>query len=76
MAELPTLSSIRFALERELEKELTSAALFTSLNTRLIIRTGVNLKKIQPEQNADPALVRRGRGALQQMGFDLSGGAR
>ena len=53
MAELPTLSSIRFALERELEKELTSAALFTSLNTRLIIRTGVNLKKIQPEQNAE-----------------------
>lgn len=67
-----TLMEVRTALERRLGGELTSAALFTSVNTRLILRTGVNLKLIRPEQNEDPVTVARVREALGAMGFSLT----
>jgi hypothetical protein len=71
MGATSTLVGIRAALEKRLAGELTASALFTSLNTRLILRTGVNLKMIRPEQNDDRELVSRVREALSAMGFGV-----
>jgi hypothetical protein len=71
MSEPTTLLAIRAALEHRLAGELMASTLFTSLNTRLILRTGVNLKLIQPEQNQDRELVSRVLEALRAMGFGV-----
>ena len=48
-----------------------SQAVFNCINTRLIIQTGVNLKKVAPEQDRDPALVDRVTAALRKMNVRL-----
>lgn len=60
-----TLTDIGLAVRAS----LGSAAMFQVLSTRLIIQFGVDLKAPTAEQNADPALVRRVREALQRMGI-------
>ncbi|MBV9775402.1 MAG: hypothetical protein JO040_15710 [Gemmatimonadetes bacterium] len=42
------------------------------VNTRVFLRTGVNLSDIRGDQNADPALVARVVGALHDFGYPLS----
>lgn len=42
------------------------------LNTRLFLRTGVNLKQIRPDQNTDAALIAKVLGALTAFGHTLS----
>ncbi len=41
------------------------------VNARLILRTGVNLSALRPGQSADPTLIKRVLGALEEMGFKL-----
>lgn len=64
-----TLEELGTALRRQIEL----SAVFTSINTRLIIQTGVNLKKVRPEQNADPHIIHRVQRALSGMGIRLEG---
>lgn len=42
------------------------------VNTRVFLRTGVNLSEIKPAQNADAALVAKVVGALRDFGHPLS----
>ena len=58
-------------LHQRLREEAEVPAVFTCINTRLIIQTGVNLKKISPEQDRDPVAVSKVLGALARMGVDL-----
>lgn len=51
------------------------AAVFQTLNTRLIIQLGVDLKSPSPAQNRDAALLRRVEDALRRMGIRLGGPA-
>jgi hypothetical protein len=60
-----TLADIGIAVR----ESLGSAAMFQVLTTRLIIQFGVDLKAPAPEQNTDPALIRRVQEALQRMGI-------
>ncbi len=62
------------ALGEALQKEIPIFAVFTSVNTRLIIQTGVNLKSVRPEQNEDPETIEAVQTALQRMGFLLEEG--
>lgn len=64
-----TLDAIGNAL-REL---LPLATNFNSINTRLILQTGINLKKIKPEQNADEQAVGKVIAALMRMGVPIGG---
>jgi hypothetical protein len=61
-------------LAATLRRRLGSGSIFQMLNTRLVIQYGVNLKDITPEQDQDPALLARVRGALVRMGIPLQGG--
>ncbi len=61
-------------LAATLRQRLGGGSIFQMLNTRLIIQHGVNLKDISPEQDRDPALLSRVRGALVRMGIALEGG--
>lgn len=43
------------------------------VNARLIMRTGINLKDIQPGHSRSPEKVARATFALREMGFKLLG---
>ncbi len=58
-------------LANVLRKELELPAVFNCVNTRLIIQTGINLKRITAEQNRDRATLDRVSGALRRMGVAL-----
>lgn len=62
------------ALGAGLRQRLGSGAVFQTLNTRLIIQYGVNLKDILPSQNNDLALLTKVAEALARMGIRLEGG--
>jgi hypothetical protein len=49
------------------------ATVFQTLNTRLIIQLGVDLRAPTEAQNLDPGLVRRVEDALKRMGIELGG---
>lgn len=63
------------ALGAALRTRLPLQSNFNVVNTRLILQTGVNLKKIRPDQNQDPVLIRRVLDALGRMGVGIAGGA-
>ncbi|MDQ3266862.1 MAG: hypothetical protein M3Y59_24955 [Myxococcota bacterium] len=56
-------------IQRTLLSALGSQAMFSLVNTRLILRTGVDLASIAPAQDVDAALVTKVLGALQAMGY-------
>jgi len=70
MAQIQNLESLAEALRVKLPLQSN----FYVVNTRLILQTGVNLKRIKPEQNQDPALVQRVLEALDRMGVAIAGG--
>jgi hypothetical protein len=59
------------ALGEALRRQLPINAIFTSVNTRLILQTGVNLKNVKPWQNADVAAIEAVSRALTRMGIEL-----
>ncbi len=63
------------ALGVALREKLSVQTHFHTINTRLILQTGVNLKKIRPEQNLDPELIGKVLEALNRMGVAVSKGA-
>lgn len=65
---MQTLQDVRRALHAR-----TGAAEIPKLvNTRIFLRTGVNLMDIKPAQNADAGLVAKVVGALSDFGHPLS----
>lgn len=60
------------SLAERLQKQLEIPAIFTSVNTRLIIQVGINLKKIDPDQNYDQAQIRKVMNALSKMGITVA----
>ncbi|RSM68069.1 hypothetical protein DMB66_14235 [Actinoplanes sp. ATCC 53533] len=58
-------------LAARLEKKIGNAASTSAISTRLILRTGVNLRQPRPEQANDPAVVEKVRVALADMGYVL-----
>jgi hypothetical protein len=66
-----SLEQIRTALQSLIQDE----AKFCLLNTRLILRTGVNLADIKASQASSPAYVAKVLGALDEMGYSLRKGS-
>lgn len=64
-----TIDEVRAALVQRLGDEVK----LVLLNSRVILRTGVNLVEPRPAHRTDPAAVERVLGALREMGFDLNG---
>ena len=62
------------ALGVALREKLAAQTHFHTINTRLILQTGVNLKKIRPEQNLDQALIGKVLDALSRMGVAVNKG--
>lgn len=58
-------------LSSRLREQVGLPAVFNCINTRLIIQTGINLKKIDASQDTNPELLRRVMGALIRMGIQL-----
>lgn len=65
-ATLQSLQQVREALRRAVGG---NQALFSLVNTRLILRTGVDLGKVEPAKDRDPAAVDAVIQALHAMGY-------
>ena len=59
------------AVSAAVRQQLPLQSNFNTLNTRLICQTGINLKKIRPEQNLDEQLIRRVVETLTRMGVSI-----
>lgn len=55
-----------------LKVALGSPAMFSLVNTRLMLRTGVDLGSIQPKQDGDAALVSKVLMELKAMGYSVT----
>jgi hypothetical protein len=58
-------------LAKLLEDKVAAPAIYSNINTRLILQLGVSLKAVAPEQNTDQSVVRKVLAALQRMGINL-----
>jgi len=59
-------------VQRALRARVGSDDVMKLVTTRVFLRTGVNLKQIRPEQNADGAVVTKVIGALAAVGHSLN----
>jgi hypothetical protein len=57
------------AISGKLEKQLNNTMSFSSVVTRVLLRTGVNIRSPKPEQDLDRTIVARARTVLADMGF-------
>jgi hypothetical protein len=60
-------------VKRSLSASLSSQALFSLINTRIILRTGVDLGEIKQAENRNPDSVAKVVTALSAMGYQLKG---
>jgi hypothetical protein len=58
-------------LASRLERQLGGPASLGAVSTRLLLRTGVNLRQPKPEQINDRAVVAKLGDALAEMGYQL-----
>jgi hypothetical protein len=56
-------------LAANLERQLSNRGSFLSVATRVLLRTGVNIREPKPQQDGDEAAVSQVRAALAAMGF-------
>ncbi|HEY4012364.1 MAG TPA: hypothetical protein VGM06_03435 [Polyangiaceae bacterium] len=61
-------------IKNELLAQLRSDSKFSFVNTRVILRTGVNLREYTLEEAHDPVVVARVLKALGEQGFTFHGG--
>lgn len=59
-------------VQRALRERVGSDDAMKLVTTRVFLRTGVNLKQVKPEQNADVAVVTKVIGALAAFGHPLT----
>jgi len=57
------------ALSSGLERQLNNNVSFKAINTRVLLRTGVNMAKPKPTQDSDQVVVEKVRTALAEMGY-------
>ncbi|HMY56655.1 MAG TPA: hypothetical protein PK472_00275 [Pseudomonadota bacterium] len=70
MAYFQSLDDLAAALRAKLPQQSN----YYVVNTRLILQTGVNLRRIREEQNRDSDVIRTVLDALSRMGVTLEGG--
>lgn len=63
-----SLNDLQFAFQQRVPNEV----LRQLLNTRILLRTGVNLRDFSENQNEDAALIEAVLVALKDFGHDLS----
>ncbi len=68
MAQIQTLEALAVALRSKLPEQRD----FYVVNTRLILQTGVNLRRIRTEQNQSVVLIQTVLEALARMGVALT----
>ena len=68
MAQIQTLEALAAALRSKLPEQRD----FYVVNTRLILQTGVNLRRIRTEQNQSVVLIQTVLDALARMGVALT----
>jgi hypothetical protein len=56
-------------LAAKLQQSMTEAN-FAFVNTRVVLRTGVNLRNIRADHNDDPAVLERVRHVLAALGYE------
>jgi hypothetical protein len=61
-------------IKSELITQLRSDSKFSFVNTRLILRTGINLRSYRAEEAGDPKVVAKVLGALTDQGFTFTRG--
>jgi hypothetical protein len=54
-----------------LNKQLANPTSFGALNTRVLLRTGINLRSPRPEQDNDRAAVEKVQKALADLGYRI-----
>ena len=59
-------------VQRALRERIGSDDAIKLVTTRVFLRTGVNLKQVKPEQNADATVVAKVVGALAAFGHSLN----
>ncbi|MBL9042366.1 MAG: hypothetical protein JNM83_12230 [Myxococcales bacterium] len=69
MAQIQTLEALAAALRTKLPEQRD----FYVVNTRLILQTGVNLRRIRTEQNQSVVLIQAVLDALARMGVVIGG---
>ena len=69
MAQIQTLEALAAALRIKLPEQRD----FYVVNTRLILQTGVNLRRIRTEQNQSVVLIQAVLDALARMGVVIGG---
>ncbi len=69
MAQILTLEKLAEAVR----EKLAVPTEFMLINTRIILQTGVNLRRIRSEQNHDRVLLRRVHSALHKLGVRVEG---
>lgn len=67
MATFKTLGEVSTALHRSVPADSS----FRSISTRILLRTGVNLREPRPDQSANPVAIAAVVAALVSMGFTL-----
>ena len=65
-----TMSSLS-DLAGRLEQQVGNPASYRAVLTRVLLRTGVNVREPKPGQNDDQALVAKAAAALTEMGYRL-----
>jgi hypothetical protein len=58
-------------LAGRLERHLANPTSYGAVTTRVLLRTGVNMRSPKPEQANDPAIITKVTGALSEMGYRL-----
>jgi hypothetical protein len=58
-------------LASRLERHLSNPTSYGAVTTRVLLRTGVNMRSPKPEQASDPAIISKVTGALTEMGYRL-----
>jgi hypothetical protein len=56
-------------LAAKLQQSMTEAN-FAFVNTRVVLRTGVNLRDIRPDHHDDPAVLERVQHVLAELGYE------
>jgi len=64
-----TATSSLTDLASHLERQLDNPASFRAIVTRVLLRTGTNIREPKPHQNHDQALVQKATDVLTEMGY-------
>jgi hypothetical protein len=60
-------------IKNQLASQLRSDSKFSFINTRLILKTGINLRDYKPEEAFDPVVIAKVLVVLAEHGFTLRG---